>query len=100
MFNLQNPAGNNVAKVLCPVEGCGGVAVPCYKDGRFYVHRGNVFINVPKTFMIPKCDRCGTDLFPEGSGLDTALVQVLEAEYQLHADMIRGIVQQHEVKSK
>jgi hypothetical protein len=64
--------------------------VPTAKDGRFYPHRGNVYINVPSSFVIPKCERCGTDMLTDD--LYKALLQVLEVEYQRHAAMIREIV--------
>ena len=88
----------------CAVEGCGGKAVPTQKDGRFYIHRSNnvdypqVFINVPPSFVIPKCNRCGMDMFTDE--LYKALLQVLEVEYQLHADLIKAIVAKHGAKVK
>lgn len=79
--------------IPCAVEGCGGLAVPTQKDGRFYLHRGNVFINVPPSFVIPKCNRCGMDMFTDELG--KVLIQVLEVEYQQHADLIKTIVTKH-----
>jgi len=71
--------------IACVNDGCDGVAIPVAKDGRFYEHR-EVFINVPSNFMIPKCQKCGTDIFDET--LYKALIQALENEYQQHADII------------
>lgn len=71
--------------IPCVTEGCDGIAVPTQKDGRFYEHR-EVIINVPKDFAIPKCQKCGTDVFDEA--LYKALVQILEKEYQRDAAMI------------
>lgn len=79
--------------IACAVEGCGGLAVPTTKDGRFYLHRGNVFINVPPSIVIPKCNRCGMDMFTDE--LHKMLLQVLENEYQQHAELIRSIVAKH-----
>ena len=83
--------------IACAIDGCGGTAVPTQKDERFYLHRGNVFINVPPSFVIPKCNRCGMDMFTDD--LAKALVQVLEVEYQLHAELIRDITRKHEAKA-
>lgn len=80
--------------VKCAVEGCGGTAVPTQKDGRFYPHRGNVFINVPRSFVIPKCNRCDMDMLTDE--LLAALTEVLEVEYQVHAAMIRTITKKYE----
>jgi hypothetical protein len=76
----------------CPVEGCPGTCRPYKGDGRFYVHR-EVHINIPTSFTIPKCDVCLQDAFPN-EDLYTALVGVMEIEYQRHADMIRSIKEQ------
>ncbi len=76
--------------VKCPREGCGGEVHPCKKDGRFYTHR-NIQINVPETFVIPKCDRCQRDV-PLNDTLYVALTKVLEAEYQRHADLIKTVL--------
>jgi len=84
-----------VRAIECAVEGCGGWAVPTRKDGRFYEHRG-VFINVPERIVIPKCGTCGMDIFTDD--LYKALLQVLETEYLLHADMIKSIKAKHEAK--
>ncbi len=84
----------HMKSLACAVEGCGGTAVPTQKDGRFYLHRGNVFINVPKDFAIPKCERCGMDMFTDE--LYKELLLLLESEYQVHAEMIRDIVAKSE----
>jgi len=87
----------DVRSIPCAVDGCGGLAVPTAKDGRFYEHRG-VHINIPKNFVIPKCNLCGMDIFTDD--LYQVLLQVLETEYVLHADMIKGIRAKHEAKAQ
>lgn len=91
MHRLSTEEFERALAIPCVVDGCNGIAIPTKKDGRFYPHRGNVFINVPASFVIPKCDKCGTDMFTED--LHQALIQVLEVEYQEHADLIRKIVE-------
>ncbi len=94
MHRLTPREFETALSVPCAIDGCGGIAVPTKKDGRFYPHRGNVWINVPESFVIPKCDKCGLDMFSED--LHKALIQVLEVEYQKHADMIRKIVSKNQ----
>ncbi len=72
----------------CPREGCGGSARAVRKDGRFYTHR-NVQINVPASFVIPRCEKCQKDFMTDA--MFVALTSVLEVEYQRHVDMIRKI---------
>jgi hypothetical protein len=90
MHRLSTAEFERALAIPCAVDGCNGIAVPVKKDGRFYLHRGNVYINVPESFVIPKCDKCGMDMFTEE--LHRALLQVLEVEYQVHAEMIRKII--------
>ena len=73
----------------CPREGCGGLSRAVRKDGRFYTHRG-VQINVPASFVIPRCEKCHKDFMTDS--MFVALTQLLEIEYQRHVDMIRKII--------
>jgi hypothetical protein len=94
---LLSPDGaESVKSIPCAVENCGGMAVPTRKDGRFYLHR-DVWINVPPHIVIPKCDRCGMDMFTDD--LYKVLLQVLEVEYQVHAEMIKTIRSKNEAKA-
>lgn len=76
----------------CPREGCGGLSRAVRKDGRFYTHRG-VNINVPENFIIPRCEKCQKDFMTDA--MFVALTQVLEIEYQRHADIIRKVLKRH-----
>jgi len=79
----------------CPAKGCNGKVFPVAMDGRFYIHR-NMWINMPRTFVIPRCDTCAQDWFTKD--LEVATNEVLEAEYQIHADMIKKVIQKAQAK--
>lgn len=66
-------------------KGCSGRVRPVRKDGRFYPHRG-ILINVPSSFVIPRCDTCGEEVLTDE--LREALAKVLEVEYQRDANLI------------
>jgi len=86
-----------VSNILFKCQDCDGDVVGCYKDGRFFEHRG-VFTLLPADFNIPRCLKCGQDWFNDE--LIKNLEIVLEAEYQKHVDLINSIVELYEHRTQ
>ena len=69
----------------CLQPKCGGILRKVRKDGRFFKHRG-VYINLPSSIVIPRCGKCNTDSI--SNKLRDVITQVLETEFQEHAEII------------
>ena len=79
----------------CPREECDGVVIATAKDGRFRRHRG-VYINLPRSLVIPRCTRCGRDY--ADAILQVVIDGELENEFRLYSQMIRTIIEKFKRK--
>lgn len=77
------------SKVITCDDCKAGAVVPVAKDGRFLQFKG-VYINLPASFVLPRCNHCNADwVSPEDR---KRLDKVLAEEYAEHEEVIQLIV--------
>lgn len=81
---------------LCRRPDCGGSMAPLAKDGRFYRYR-NVSIVIPASILIDRCLKCNRDATDEAT--TKRLSTILEALFQEHAMLIKGIFKEYEERT-
>jgi hypothetical protein len=85
--------------VIACTQGCGRLAVPTAKAGRFYYHHDRPWLVVPlpADMKVPRCPKCNVDVLGEDD--QTKITSFLDQSYREHKDLIDGIVADFRAKN-